>query len=321
MDIFLLTLQQLMMIASLMVAGYFLRKKDIVPENTGIAISKLETYIFVPALSIINQLNNCTIETFTRDSILILYGFVLVLVSALIGSIFSRFFVKDASKSLELLYKRNIYQYGLTFSNYGFIGNFIILGIWGDAMFYKYTMLTFMVGILSSSWGLYMLIPKGSGDFLKNLKKGLSAPPILALFFGMICGFLNLKQYFPGFILDALDNASKCMGPTAMLLSGMIIGGYDIRELLANKKVYLLTFLKLIVSPAVILTVLKLLGVGDEIMILVLVAFATPMGMNTIVYPAAYGGETMTGASMTMISSVFCVITIPLMYYLFIVIL
>lgn len=45
MDIFLLTLQQLMMMASLMVAGFLLRKKNIVPENTGVALSKLETYI------------------------------------------------------------------------------------------------------------------------------------------------------------------------------------------------------------------------------------------------------------------------------------
>ena len=319
MDIFLLTLQQLMMMASLMVVGYFLRKKNIVPENTGIAISKLETYVFVPALSIINQLNNCTFENFIKNSSLILYGLIFVLLAIFIARLLSGLFVKGSQKSPELSYKRNIYQYGLTFSNYGFIGNFIILGVWGDAMFYKYTMLTFMVAILCSSWGLYMLIPKGSGDFLKNLKKGLSAPPILALFFGIICGLLNLKPYFPQFLLGALDNASKCMGPAAMLLSGMIIGGYNIREILIDKKVYLLTLLRLIVIPAVFMIILKLIGASEEIMILVLIAFASPLGMNTIVYPAAYGGETKTGASMTMISSAFCVVTIPIMYYLFIV--
>jgi len=321
MDIFLLTLQQLMMMASLMVVGYFLRKKNIVPENTGIAISKLETYVFVPALSIINQLNNCTVKTFVENSSLILYGLFFVLLAIFIARLLSGLFVKGSKKSPELSYKRNIYEYGLTFSNYGFIGNFIILGVWGDAMFYKYTMLTFMVGILCSSWGLYMLIPKGSGNFWANLKKGLTAPPILALFFGMICGLLNLKPYFPQFLLGALDNASKCMGPAAMLLSGMIIGGYNLREILMNKRVYLLTFLRLIVIPSVFMILLKLIGADDVIMTLVLVAFASPLGMNTIVYPAAYGGETKTGASMTMISSTLSVITIPIMYYIFIVLL
>ena len=47
--------------------------------------------------------------------------------------------------------------------------------------------------------------------------------------------------------------------------------------------------------------------------------FVPPLGLNTIVYPAAYGGDTKTGASMTMISHVLSVITIPLMYLVFIV--
>lgn len=315
MDIFLLTLQQLMMMASLMVAGFLLRKKNIVPENTGVALSKLETYIFVPALSITNQLNNCTVETFLNNSKLILYGAVITAVAIPLGVLLSRLFVRKNS------YTRNVYQYGLTFSNYGFIGNFIILGVWGDLMFYKYTMFTFILAIACSSWGLYMLIPKGQASLWQNLKKGLTAPPMLALFFGIICGLLNLKQYFPDFLLSALDNASKCMGPAAMLLSGMVIAGYNVRELMANKKVYILAIVRLILIPSAFLIVLKLLNVSEEIMILLLVAFASPLGMNTIVYPAAYGGETKTGASMTMISSALCVITLPIMYYLFVVIL
>ena len=166
-----------------------------------------------------------------------------------------------------------------------------------------------------------MLIPKGQASLWQNLKKGLMAPPMLALFFGIICGLLNLKPYFPSFVLSALENASKCMGPAAMLLSGMVIAGYNIKELLANKKVYILALLRLILIPSAFLIALKLLGASEEIMILLLVAFASPLGMNTIVYPAAYGGETKTGASMTMISSALCVITLPIMYYLFVVIL
>lgn len=315
MDIFLLTLQQLMMMASLMVAGFLLRRKNIVPENTGVALSKLETYIFVPALSITNQLNNCTVETFVNNSKLILYGAVIIAVAILLGVLLSRLFVRKNS------YTRNIYQYGLTYSNYGFIGNFIILGVWGELMFYKYSMFTFILAITCSSWGLYMLIPKGQTSLWQNLKKGLTAPPMLALFFGIICGLLNLKPYFPAFILSALENASKCMGPAAMLLSGMVIAGYNIKELLANKKVYILALARLILIPSAFLIVLKLLNVSEEIMVLLLVAFASPLGMNTIVYPAAYGGETKTGASMTMISSALCVITLPIMYYLFVVIL
>ena len=73
------------------------------------------------------------------------------------------------------------------------------------------------------------------------------------------------------------------------------------------------------IIPAAIVVALKLIGAGEEIMILALVCFATPLGLNTIVYPATYGGETETGASMAVISHTLSVITIPLMYMLFIV--
>ncbi len=165
------------------------------------------------------------------------------------------------------------------------------------------------------------MIPKGNTSLLQNLKKGLLAPPVLGLVFGMLCGLLGLKKYFPDFALTALSNASSCMGPISMILAGIVIGGYDFKSLLANKKVYIVTFARLIVIPAVFMIVLNFLGTNKEIMTLVLLAFATPLGLNTIVYPAAYGGDTKTGAAMATISNAFAVVTIPLMYYIFIVLL
>ena len=65
--------------------------------------------------------------------------------------------------------------------------------------------------------------------------------------------------------------------------------------------------------------ILKVFGESKEVMILVLMAFAVPLGLNTIIFPAAYGGDTKPGASMAMISHTLAVITIPIMYLLFIV--
>ncbi len=207
----------------------------------------------------------------------------------------------------------------MTFGNYGFMGNFIILGVWGNEMFYKYSMFVFVVGIICSGWGLYILIPKEqNAGIAANLKKGLLTPPIIALVAGMIIGLVGLSKYIPDFVITAFDNAGKCQGPVAMLLAGFVIGGFNLKKLLFNKKVYLASLLRLIIIPAVIMVVLKLLGLNDEIRTLALICFATPLGLNTIVYPAAYGGDAQTGASVTMISTTLSVITIPLMYLVFI---
>jgi predicted permease len=234
----------------------------------------------------------------------------------------SKLFVRNASSSAALTYQRNIYKYAMTFGNYGFMGDFLILGVFGDDMFFRYKLFTLGVGIACSSWGLFILIPKEENSSTwSKLKKGLLTPPMIAIVVGIAAGLLGLKAYIPEFIMRALESAGNCQGPVAMVLAGLVIGGYNLKELLTNKKVYVASLLRLIVLPALIVLILKVLGTEDQIITLALICFATPLGLNTIVYPATYGGETKTGASMTVISHTLSVITIPLMYLVFVTIL
>ncbi len=322
MEIYKLVLNQMLVMVTLIFTGFFLRKKKVLPDGTDIVLSKLETFIFVPALSLYNQLTYCTVENFKENFKLMLYGLVTVAVAVLLAYPVSKLFVRNAKGDDHKEYERNVFRYALTFGNYGFMGNFIVLGIWGNETLFKYLMYTFFIGIVCSSWGLYILIPKESNSrLLYKIKKGFLTPPMIALVIGMVGGLLGLGKILPQFFMTALSNASSCMGPVAMLLAGIVIANYDIKALLTNKKVYVVTFLRLIVLPSIFVGALKLLNAPDEIVSLSLIAFATPLGMNTIVYPAAYGGDTRVGASMTVISHVLSVITIPIMYLIFVILL
>jgi predicted permease len=116
------------------------------------------------------------------------------------------------------------------------------------------------------------------------------------------------------------------MGPVAMLLAGFTIGSYNVKNMLSNKKVYVATFLRLIVIPSVIIAVLfglkELvnlafnLNIDNTALFLLFFGIGAPLGLNTVVFPEAYGGDPSTGASMAMISHTLCVITIPLMFAL-----
>ena len=322
MEIFYLTLNQMITMFLLIVAGYVLRKKNILPEESHLTLSRLETYILVPALNIVNWTKNCNPQTLAENSVLVLYGAAIIAVAVGLAYPLSALFIRNAKTSADE-YQRNIYKYAMTFGNYGFIGNFLVLGVWGDEMFFKYSMLTLCVAFVCSSWGLIILIPKGQGKIksFKNMVRSLLTPPIIGLLIGMVIGLFNLKSYVPSFVTTALSNAGNCMGPVAMILAGFVIGGYNLKSLVINKKVYIASVFRLIIIPALFVSVLKLLGANDIVATLALICLATPFGMNTIVYPAAYGGDFRTGASMTLISSTLAVITIPLMYLVFVVLL
>ena len=320
MEIFYLTLQKMLMMFSLILVGFLLRKKSKLPENSGTVMAKLETFVFVPALSLFNQMTKCNVESFTQNASLILYGFAIVVISIIISYPLSRLFIGKKLNSPVDEYQRNIYKYAMVFGNYGFVGNFIILGVWGADFFYQYSLFNFMVGIFCTGWGMYVLIPKEeNAGLVENLKRGFITPPMIALIIGMAFGLLNISKYVPDFLLDAFDNAGKCQGPVAMILAGFIIGGYNFKGLVMNKKVYAASIMRLIILPAIMLLILKGIGTSKEIMTLALITFGTPIGLNSIVYPAAYGGDTKTGAGMAMVSHTLSVITIPLMYLIFIV--
>lgn len=318
MQIFSATLNQMLVMFILMAIGFVLRKKKILPEDAGTVLSRVETYVFVPALNLHNQLNKCTVETFTQNSYLIVYGAVTVLAMIALAYLLCRLYVPKADTP-DLMYQRNIYKYASTFSNMGFVGNFLVLSVWGADAFFNYSMFTLIPAIFCNSWGLYILIPKEEGKgIVHNLIKGLVTPPMIALVLGICGGLLNVRPHLPVFFLNLIEDTSACMGPVAMLLGGFVIGGYNFMELLKNKKVYVATAVRLFAIPAVLLLIMRAIGCDAMTMTLALVCYGGPLGLNTVVYPAAYGGDTKTGASMAMISHGLAVLTIPLMYLIFV---
>lgn len=319
MEVFSLTLTQMLVMFLLMLTGYTLQKTKILPQNSSAVVSKLLVFVLSPALTLSNQIKMCTPQNLLSCSTLILYSIVIVAAAMGIAYALSPIIIKNPDKDPAKDYQRQIYRYAITFGNFGYMGNYIVLGIWGDEMLFKYIMFTFLMNAIVLAWGVYILVPKDKSarSIWANLKTGLLTPPFIAMIIGILMGVTGVSKYVPGFVNTALDNAGNCMGPVAMLLAGMVVGEYNFAELLSDKKVYLTTFLRLILIPAVFVSILKWIGTSEEIVTLVLIAYATPMGLNTIVYPAAYSGDTKTGASMAMISNILAVATIPLMYYIF----
>ena len=137
MEVFYLTLEQMLLMFLLIVVGFAFRKKKLLPDNAYSAFSKLETYLLVPSLTLYTQINKCTVASLTENWMLILYGAAIVLFSMALAYPLSKLFVRNAASSPVLTYQRNIYKYAMTFGNYGFMGNFIVLEVWGIDIFYK----------------------------------------------------------------------------------------------------------------------------------------------------------------------------------------
>ena len=62
-EIFLATLVPMLTLFFCIAVGFLLRRARILPDNAGTTMAKLETWIFVPALSFTTMLRYCTTDT------------------------------------------------------------------------------------------------------------------------------------------------------------------------------------------------------------------------------------------------------------------
>ena len=320
MEIFFSTLNQMLLMLVLILTGIILKKKHILSDESQYTLAKIETHVLLPALSFYTWSQKCTTSTLTGNAKLILFGMSIAICSIFLANPLSGLFVRNIPEGDERVYQRDMYKYALALANYGYVGNFIVLNVFGSDAFFRYSMFTFGLNFISYSWGIYMLTPKhyGSEKSLLVLLKGFLTPPLIGLLIGMVLGLTQTSKYVPDFIMSAASNAGSCMGPIAMLLAGLVVGEYDIKLLLGKWKIYIVSFLRLVILPGIFLLVFHCLKVNKEIMTFALIAFGGPIGLNTIVYPTSYGQDANTGASMVMTSQILSVLTIPIMYYFFI---
>ena len=315
---FLATLDPMLTLFICIFIGYILRIKNILPENGGKVVAKLVTWVFAPALSFSTMAKKCTVDALSVYAVNIGFSCFVIAISLTVAILLSRVFVRENSS------ERGIYQYALAFANFGYMADPIILAMFGDEALAYYKMFTIPASIMIYTWGIGVLVPKGTdrGSFIKKILN----MPTIALFLGIIVGMTGLGDNLPTFVTSSLDSLKVCMGPCAMLVAGITVANYSLPEMIRNKKVYVASVLRLIVLPCAIVAAVfgakelvnLIFGTDIDNLAVYLTFFFTamPLGLNTVVFPEAYGGNPKTGASMALISNTLGVITIPILYTL-----
>ena len=314
-DTFLATLSPMLTLFLCMAVGYTANKTKILPDNAGKTMAKMETWIFFPALSFSTMARYCTISTVAVHAKNILLACISVALALSISIFLSRFFVKK--KCAE----RGIYQYALAFANSGYVGDPLVLALFGEVALSYYKLFCLPISITIYTWGISVLVPsdKNKGSALKKLMNA----PTVAMLLGILAGVSGLGAILPTPIYSVLDSLKACMGPVGMLLAGFTVARFDLIGMLKNKKVYVASLLRLTLIPAAIISILfcfKTLfnfafgfGMDNSVLFLAFFALAAPLGLNTVIFPEAYGGDPKTGAGMTLISHTLCVLTIPIL--------
>ena len=300
------------------VIGYLLVKIKALPSGSTATLSKLESKLFIPALALSTFMNNFTVDKLGSSGIILLCSIGLLVVIVPLAILGARL-IFGSDK-----YLRKIATYGLSFANFGYMGNAIMSEVFPD-IFLEYTIFCMPLWVLIYLWGVPTLLiaDNRESDTKPTLKERLMPlcnPMFAAMIIGIIFGLTGFSGIIPDSLVSVIDVSGSCMSPIAMILTGMTIAESNLLKMLTNVRTYILSAVRLLLFPTLFILIFSLVPknevISETFLICALASLAMPLGLNTIVVPKGYGKDTTDAAGMALISHTLSIGTIPLMFFL-----
>lgn len=302
----LLLIEKIASLFLIMAVGFALVRLHLLKTGDSKTLSVLSVYVICPCAFI-----SATQVDLTPD---VLQGFIFAIVCAIVLQVGQILLTKILAKPLHL---SPIERAASIYSN---CGNLIIP----------------LVGfILGDEWVVYSLAymsvqtiliwTHGKSLISENhhidVRGVLLNINLLAVAAGIVLMVLGIKlvEPFNTFTYDM----GQMIGPAAMLVTGMIIGGMDLRQIVANKRVWLVAFIRLMLIPAIVTLVLKFSGIvtlvanGESILLITLLATITPSASTTVQMTQIYEKDAPYASAINVITTFGCILTMPIWVALF----
>lgn len=280
------------------IAGYVLSKTKLCDSSNGKLLSSFLVYIFFPCKIFKTLANNLTVEYLSEKYTFIIASFCMLMLIVALAYTLPRFLSKDS-------YQRKIMSYSLVVPNFGYLGYALISAAFGEKQLLSTIIYALPVTMFTYTVGFSMLTK------VKITPKGLIKPVFIAIILGGTVGLSGLK--LPAVLNSFLDTAAGCMGPVSMLLLGLVLSEFPLKEIINDYRVYIIVALRLVIIPVCATLILKHFC-SPDIVIAALGVYAMPCGMNSVVFPRLVDEDCKLGAGLACVSTILCCITIPVIF-------
>lgn len=275
--------------------GIILYKKKIITTSVITGLSNILLYIATPCIIV-----NSFLQEYSPEKVpnLIFVFFMSIIIHIL--CIFLSKIVYPKGDPID--------QWGLIFSNSGFIGIPLVQGVFGDeAVFY----LAPFIGIFYVFVWTYGIWIMCHDKRQISIKKLLLNPSIIALVFGILTFFFQIN--IPSPIHGSISSFAGLNTPLAMIVLGGHLAKGGILEILKNRKAYKVSFFRLFLAPLITAAILSLFpSRWDEVKNVLLIAESAPIGALSPVFAQKYEEDSTYAAQTVCLSTLLCIITIPI---------
>ena len=295
MDFIILLLKQNILMFLYLLIGYFLFRKKLIGISGSADIGRMLLHIVMPAAILKAYMTSYTPERLIG----LVLSFLAALLALLLAIFISRIFFKK---------EQAIERFGVAFSNAGFIGIPLVQMTLGEEAVFYVSSFVALLNILQWTYGVFIL----TGD--KNtfsFQKLRTNPVILSFLGGLLLFFLPVR--LPDLLTGMIGSLAAMNGPLAMIVLGTYLAQVSPGSLFKEKLAYRSSFVRLILIP--ILTIILLGFFPAEyhtLKLAVLIAASAPIGSNVAIFAQLYGQDYTRAVKEVCLSTLLCMITLPL---------
>ena len=294
MNISILLMEQIIQLFLMIFMGYLIVKVGLVKDEDSKVLSKIILYLIIPCVII-----NAFQVDYTMDTV---KGLLLALAASVMTQVLLLIIISIAGKLLHL---NEVEIASVYYSN---SGNLIV------------PIVTFILG---QDWVLYgCVFMSVQLIFLwTHCKKIMLNINMISIFIGVVLFFA--KIHLPEIINNTLGSVGSMIGPASMIVTGMLFAGMNLKQIFADKRVYFVSFLRLIAVPLLALVMIKISHLamfsadGNKIILIVFLAIITPSASTITQMCQVYGNDSRYASAINVMTTLFSIITMPLMVMLF----
>ena len=298
---FLLIVNQVGMLFLLAVVGYVLAKVKLITKDGTQQITNVLLFAAIPA-TIIKSFD----MPFDRERLfwMSMAALIIALIYVLGILISMMFFNKENDM------QRPVYKATMIYPNCTFIALPIVLALVGEAGVFYVSIYATVHAVFLWTHCVMLMTGRQGGVSAKNLLN----PGMIATGIGVALFFSPFR--LPGAVRGAANVLSGISTPLAMIIIGEFIAGKKLLSIFIQKKIYFVTFIRLIVIPLIVMVVLRYLQIPDVMRKACLIGVSAPTAITVVMVTARFSRDAELASDIAAFCTLCSVITLPLLLVL-----
>ena len=287
--------------------GFFAVRTGILPAEASKPMTALLMKITVPATIVSSMLRPLDMGFLKMGASMLLVGLVILPLFSAASLGLSRLFrVSDG--------RRGMWCCCATFCNNGFMGFPVALALFGEEGLALTVILSIPFNLMMYSIGAKMVcmdLPRDGSAQAISWGKVIFSVINLSLVVGLFFYFTQIQ--LPQAVRGPLDYLAGVTTPLSMMITGMNLSQGKAGDIFRDRDILTAAGTRLLILPVLAWGLMRLVpGLSSLVLGAALLNFSMPSPAAAALLGEQYGGDTQTAVRAVFVSSLLCIVTIPL---------